>query len=67
MVVQSIALPNVPGTPREHELVVVQAEPVAAPVSVGRSFHASALVPVLVAAHGAWFVLLGYMAFRVLS
>jgi hypothetical protein len=67
MVVQSIALPKVSGSPREHELAVVQTEAVAAPVAVGRSFHAPLLVPVLVAAQGTWLVLLGYAAFRVLT
>jgi hypothetical protein len=67
MVVQSIALPNVSGSTREHELAVVTAEPVAAPVPAGRSYHAPVLVPVLVAAQGTWLALLGYVAFRVLT
>ena len=67
MVVQSIALPKVSGSPREHELAVVPAEPAAAPAAVGRSFHAPVLVPVLVAAQAAWLALLGYVVFRVLT
>jgi hypothetical protein len=67
MVVQSIALPNVSGSTREHELAVVAAEPIAAPVATGRSFHAPVLVPLLVAAQGTWLALLGYVAFRVLT
>jgi hypothetical protein len=67
MVVQSIALPKVSGGPREHELAVVQTEPVAPPITVGQSFYAPLLVPALVAAQCAWLVLLGYAAFRVLT
>jgi len=63
MVVQSIALPKVSGSPREHELAAVPAETAAQP---GRSFHAPVLVPLLVAFQGAWLGLLGYAAFRVL-
>jgi hypothetical protein len=63
MVVQSIALPKVSGSPRDHELAAVQAETAAAPAAVGRSFY----VPVLVASQGAWLALLGYVAFRVLG
>jgi hypothetical protein len=66
MVVQSIALPKISGSPREHELAVV-VKPVVAPASTGRSFHAPVLVPVLVAAQGAWLALLGYVAFRILT
>ena len=62
MVVQSIALPKVSGSPREHELAPVPVETAAA---VGRSFHAPVLVPLLVAIQGAWLALLGYAAFRV--
>ena len=67
MVVQSIALPKVSGSTREHEVAIAAAEPVAVPVAAGRSFHAPVLVPLLVAAQGGWLVLLGYAAFRVLS
>jgi hypothetical protein len=67
MVVQSIALPKVSGSPRDHELAAVQAETAAAPAAVGRSFYAPLLVPVLVASQGAWLALLGYLAFRVLG
>jgi hypothetical protein len=67
MVVQSIALPKVSGSPREHELTAVAVEPVVASVPAGRSFHASVLVPVLVAAQGAWLALRGYAAFRILT
>jgi hypothetical protein len=65
MVVQSIALPKVSGSPLDHELAVVPAEPVAAPAAVGRSFHAPVLVPLLVAIQGAWLGLLGYAVFRI--
>jgi hypothetical protein len=67
MVVQSIALPKVSGSPREHEFAVVVAEPVVAPVPRGRSFHAPIVVPLLAAAQGAWLALLGYAALRLLT
>jgi hypothetical protein len=67
MVVQSVALPKVSGSPREHELAVVAVEPVEAPAAVGRSLHAAVLVPLLAAAQGAWLALLGYAAFRLLT
>ena len=67
MVVQSIALPKVSGGPREHEVEVVATEPAVAPVGVGRSFHAPIFVPLLVATQGAWLVLIGYAALRLLT
>lgn len=67
MVVQSIALPSVSGTPRDHELSVVPAEVVGAPASGGRSFHAPVLVPLLVAFQAGWLALLGYGVFRFLA
>jgi len=67
MVVQSIALPKVSGSPREPELAAVPVETAAAPAAVGRSFYAPVLVPVLVATQGAWLGLLGYGLVRVLS
>ena len=70
MVVQSIALPKVSGSPREPELAAVSVETAAAPPApavAGRSFYAPVLVPVLVATQGAWLALLGYAAFRVLG
>lgn len=66
MVVQSVALPKVSGSPPDHELEVVPAEPAAMPAAVGRSFHAVVLVPLLVAIQAAWLALLGYGVFRVL-
>jgi hypothetical protein len=66
MVVQSIALPKVSGTPRDHELAVVPAEVVAAPADAGRSFHAPVLVPLLVAIQAGWLALLGYGVVRFL-
>ena len=66
MVVQSIALPKVSGSPREHELAAAPVEVVAAPVVAGRSFYAPVLVPLLVAFQGAWLALIGYGVFRVL-
>ncbi len=66
MVVQSIALPKVSGSSRDHELAVVPAE-VAAPVVATRSFFAQALVPLIVVTQIAWLALLGYAAFRVLT
>ncbi len=67
MVVQSIALPKVSGSAREHEAEVVETRSAAAPVAGGRSFHASLLVPLLVVTQGAWLALIGYAAFRVLT
>ena len=67
MVVQSVALPKVTGSPRDHELAPVGAETAAAPAAVRRAFYAPVLVPVLVASQGAWLALLGYAAFRVLG
>ena len=67
MVVQSVALPKVSGSPREHEPGVVAVEPVEAPVAAGGSFPATVLVPLLAVAQGAWLALLGYAAFRVLT
>ena len=64
MVVQSIALPRVSGSSREHELAVVPAE-VAAPAAAARSFYAQALVPLIVVTQLAWLALLGYATFRV--
>jgi hypothetical protein len=66
MVVQSIALPKVSGTARDHQLAVVPAE-VAAPAAGTRSFYAQALVPLIVVTQTAWLALLGYAAFRVLT
>ncbi|MFI5062335.1 MAG: hypothetical protein ACHP7F_12875 [Actinomycetales bacterium] len=66
MVVQSIALPNVSGSSRDHELTVVPAE-VAAPAAAPRSFYAQALVPLIVVTQTAWLALLGYAAFRALT
>jgi len=66
MVVQSIALPSVSGSARDHELAVVPAE-VAAPAAATRSFYAQALVPLIVVTQIAWLALLGYAAFRVLT
>ena len=65
MVVQSIAVPKVSGSSRDHEPVAPEgaALPLEAP---GRSFHARLLIPLLVAAQVAWFALLGYGVFRVL-
>lgn len=67
MVVRSVALPKVSGSPREHELASVDVEPAVASVPAGRSFHTLVLVPVLVAAQSAWLALLGYAAFRILT
>ena len=67
MVVQSIALPKVSGSPREHEIAIVATESAAVPVAAGRSYHASVLVPLLVAAQGAWLALIGYAALRLLT
>jgi hypothetical protein len=66
MVVQSIALPKVSGSPRDHELAAVPAETAAAPATARRSLHAPVLVPVLVAAQASWLGLLGYVVLRVL-
>lgn len=66
MVVQSIALPKVSGSSRDHELVLVPADAVAAPVA-GRSIYVHALFPLLVATQAAWLGLLGYVAYRVLG
>jgi hypothetical protein len=67
MVVQSIALPKVSGGPREHEVAVVATGSAAAPVAPGRSFYASMLVPLIVVTQGAWLVLIGYAALRLLT
>ena len=64
MVVQSIALPKVSGSTRDHELTVVPAED-AAPAAATRSFYAHALVPLIVITQVAWLALLGYAAFRI--
>lgn len=66
MVVQSIALPKVPGDVLDHELAVGPEETAAAPVAAGRSFHAPVLVPLLVVVQVAWLGLLGYAALRFL-
>ena len=63
MVVQSIALPKVSGSTRDHELTVVPAE--VAPAAATRSFYAHALVPVIVVTQIAWLAVLGYAAFRI--
>jgi hypothetical protein len=67
MVVQSIALPKVSGSTREHELAVLPAEAAASPLAAGRSLFAPVLVPLLVATQGAWLALLGYGVLRVFS
>jgi hypothetical protein len=67
MVVQSVALPNVSGSSRDHELAVAPADAVVAPAAAGRSFHAPVFVPLLVVTQGAWLALLGYAAFRFLG
>ena len=64
MVVQSIALPKVSGSSRDHELALVPAE-VAAPA--GRSVYVHALIPLIVATQAAWLAVLGYAAYRVLG
>ena len=67
MVVQSVALPNVSGGPRDHEVAVAATQPAAVPVAATRSVRASVLVPLLVVAQGAWLAGLGYAALRILS
>ncbi|HST14534.1 MAG TPA: hypothetical protein VLJ44_06750 [Gaiellaceae bacterium] len=62
MVVQSVALPKVSGSSRDHELGVRTA-----PAAVGRSFYAQALVPLIVVTQIAWVALLGYATFRFLG
>ena len=66
MVVQSIALPKVSGSPREHELALVPAEATPAPVAGGRSYQAKMLITLLVASQTVWFVLLWYGLLRIL-
>lgn len=65
MVVQSVAVPKVSGSSRDHEQIAPEAA-AAPPAAPGRSFHARLLIPLLVAAQVAWFGLLGYGAFMVL-
>ena len=67
MVVQSVALPNVSGVSRDHEIAGTATESAPVPVAATRSFHASVLVPLLVVAQGAWLAGLGYAALRLLS
>lgn len=66
MVVQSIALPKVSGSSRDHELTVVPAE-VAAPLAATRSVYVQALVPLIIVTQVAWLLLLGYAVFGALS
>jgi hypothetical protein len=66
MVVQSIALPKVSGSSREHELAPVPAEGLE-PSAAGGGYHGIVLVPLLAAAQIAWLGLLAYGAFRVLG
>jgi hypothetical protein len=66
MVVQSIALPKAPGGQRDHELAAAPVEIAAAPAVGRRSFHASILVPLLVATQAGWLALLGYGVLRFL-
>ena len=66
MVVQSIALPKVSGSPREHELALVPAETAAAPDALGGGLHARMLITLLVASQTIWFVLLWYGLVRIL-
>ena len=66
MVVQSIAVPKVSGSSRDHEHAVVPEETTSPPSAAGRSFHARLLIPLLVATQVAWLGLLGYGVFRVL-
>lgn len=66
MVVQSIVVPNVSGSSRDHEHAGEPEETAAPPGAAGRSFHARLLIPLLVATQVAWLGLLGYGVFRVL-
>lgn len=68
MVVQSIALPQVSGQTRDHELSVGQAETFGAVAVAGRgSFGIQLVVPLIVATQAAWLAVLGYAAYRVLT
>lgn len=61
MVVQSIALPKVPGGTREPESSIVSIAAPAPAVDAGRgASFAPVVVTVLVAAQVAWLALLGY-------
>jgi hypothetical protein len=66
MVVQSVALPKVSGSSRDHELVLVPADAVVVAPVAARSAYASALFPLLIATQAAWLALLGYVAYRIL-
>jgi hypothetical protein len=66
MVVQSIALPKVSGSTREHELALVPAEPAAVPDALGGGFHARTLITLLVVSQTVWFALLWYGLVRIL-
>lgn len=63
MVVQSIALPKASGSPSDDERPV----DTAAATAVVGSFHAPALVVLLVVTQGTWLALLGYAAVRFLG
>lgn len=61
MVVQSIALPKVPGGTRDQENSIVSIAAAAPAVDAGRgSSFTPVVVTVLVAAQVAWLTLLGY-------
>jgi hypothetical protein len=64
MVVESIALPKVSGTPGDPERAVAPGETASAPAARGRSLYAPALVPLLVVIQTAWLGLLGYAILR---
>jgi hypothetical protein len=66
MVVESVALPKVSGTPGDPEPAVAPGETAMAPIATGRSLHAPVFVPLLVVLQTAWLGLLGYAALRFL-
>jgi len=66
MVVQSVAVPKVSGSSRDHEHGVEPEETAAPQGATGRSFHGRVLIPLLVATQVAWLGVLGYGVVRVL-